>query len=78
MCPDQTTGGSTTFFCEILDFFDLEENPIYACCHDGKVDTVVLLNPDAHADDIKKLEAKNLQPLTFMMHFLHWAVHPVI
>jgi hypothetical protein len=64
----QTTGGSTTFFCKILDFFDLEENPIYLCSHDGKDHTVVMLSPDAYASDIKTLEAKGLKPPTFMTH----------
>jgi hypothetical protein len=41
--------------CEMLDLFDLEENPIYTCSHDGKADTVVLLSPDAYADDINIL-----------------------
>ena len=54
------------FFCKILDFFDLEENPIYLCSHDGKDHTVVLLSPDAYANDIKTLETKGLKPSTFM------------
>jgi hypothetical protein len=53
-------------FCKILDFFDLEEHPILLCTHDGKTDTVLLLSPDAYAADEKTLEAKGLQPSTFM------------
>jgi hypothetical protein len=53
-------------FCMILDVIDLFENPIVTCCHDGKVDTVILLSRDAYAWDEKKLEAKNLQPPKFL------------
>ena len=65
------------FFCRILDAFDLEEHPIDTCSHDGKTVTVVLLSPDAYANDIG-----NQGVATFNVHdtasqlFLDWAMHP--
>ncbi|KAF8813383.1 hypothetical protein BYT27DRAFT_7180868, partial [Phlegmacium glaucopus] len=63
---DPNDGRIDDVFCKILDFFDLEEHPMHLCSHDRKTVTVVLLSPDAYASDIKTLEAKNLQPSTFM------------
>jgi hypothetical protein len=58
-------------FCKILEALDLEEHPIHYHVRDGKTEVVLLVSPDAVADDrdIKTLEAslaKRLQPSIFM------------
>jgi len=53
-------------FCKILDEIDIEEYPLCSCTWKGKSVTVVMLSPDAHAKDIETLEAKALQPTSFM------------
>lgn len=54
-------------FCKILGALDLEKHPIHVYDRDEKTtDVVLLLSPDAVADDIKTLEAKHLQPSNFI------------
>jgi len=54
-------------FCKILGALDLEKHPIHFHDRDEKTaDVVLLLSPDAVADDIKTLEAKRLQPSNVM------------
>ena len=54
-------------FCKILEALDLGEHPIHFHDRDdGKTDIVLLLSPDAIAEDIKTLEAKRLEPPIFI------------
>ena len=45
----------------------MEKHPIHFHDRNEKTDVVLLLSPDAVADDIKTLEAKRFEPSIFMM-----------
>lgn len=53
-------------FGKILDAIDIEENPLHICTWNGKSETIVMLSPDAYANDIETLEAKGLEPPFFI------------
>ena len=53
-------------FCQILDEIDIEKHPLCTCTWNGQSETVIMLTPDAYAEDIETLEGKGLQPTYFM------------
>jgi hypothetical protein len=75
---DPNDGRIDDVFCKILEALDLEEHPIHYHVRDGKTEVVLLLSPDAVANDIKTLEANSNLLVAVSRCFLYWTVHLAI